>query len=420
MDSRPPHQSQRAPQRSRFNNIPSDLVQPKKPSRASYDKDVKQVEEELQPQFDRLNEIIEMLKTPLSTPELDELMNEQRTLRTQLREMKDSINVDKETFGDEKRALIERKKALTEQLRGYPHKDVESVTRALQQSEYELATAALTSDDRKRLMREIDQLKIAKRHVPELAAELEAVNAQLDVVSKQLDALKPKKTVQEDVWQQLKAVSDKIDTLRQEQKDKSTVITELKTERDQIRAQIAELKAKKQQLFESWKEQNNEFKKENDEYQRLRKIEVAQFEKERKKEAYLRDAKRLAEEPPFYEELMVCDTLLSYLNELKGGLAPPTGDQTGSKSKKKGKKSKKLSIDFESLSLFSQLKVAPPLSFDAVDTCLADVERIKSELSSKIEVVKTERMAKYQELLKKFEEEQQVAAPVETPSEVTA
>ncbi|KAL0215392.1 hypothetical protein P9112_007576 [Eukaryota sp. TZLM1-RC] len=401
--TRAQQRSQRSNQRPRqSSSFQTDLVQPAKPNKAKHQAALDEIRTKLDGLVEQRKSIEQSIKDLLKNPELDELRARRMSLKDEVAEKERQLSEKLRPLNQRKSVLFnEQKELLSERERiCMKHKTVESVDAELSKVEYELATARLTKDRQKQLMREVDQLKLARLHMPRIESRLAEVSNLITDTKAQISAEEQVKAQLAGMKDELRKLGEQIRRKNDAHKEAKSELPALEHQKAEINKQIDELIAKRKQMYEEWNTANEQYKVANDQYHTARKAEQAKFNQERKKAAFLKEAERKAADPPFFEELRVCDLLLSYLNSLK-----PKPNQHVSKSKKSKKKSPKLALDFECLHYFSQVNLSPPLSIDAVDETIKAVTAKKEEMLSQVDDIKAQRVKEYQELLKKFEEE---------------
>ncbi|KAL0216927.1 hypothetical protein RCL1_007410 [Eukaryota sp. TZLM3-RCL] len=419
------------PQRRGGKPIKTNLVHPTRPDTAARDQQLSSVDAEITELHQRQSSLSQRLKSLPSSKQLTALFGEKKRLQSEFHACLDEFKAKMDPLLAERASLTSQKSQLQTDINALPVKSVEQAKTSLQETNYRLSTESLNKDQRRKLMDLLEKYQAAEYKLPALQESLNQVNERLSAVKQEIEEVEKIKTDIAVKKSSVKAVNDQIDGLLKARDQGNVEAVEIKTELDQVSSQIDELKKKKKEIRDDFNKQFDEYGKLMEEFRAARAIEIEQQKKEyeairaqRKREAYVADAKRKLDDPPFYNELRSCELLISYLEglvpkttsegevqaqESTEGQVPVKFSHYTSKSKSSKKKSApappKFNLDIDSLGYFSDLKIAAPVTVEEVPAAIEAVKTKKAEMMEQIPIVKQQRQEEYEALLKKFEEE---------------
>jgi len=390
---------------------PKEVVKCDRPNKEEFEAKVQTLESEIHELNDKLAKIDGNITTTKASSggQMDELQVARDQMKV-LRTRKDGIMRERQEILDQRNAAkesLDKKitsgRALRAELK---YNSLEEIEKQIAELEHRQQMTSMTLQAEKKLLKEIDTLKLSKKAVAQLSSQQEAIsgeraasqdiNATLTEKSKELDAVK--KEIEDQ-----KAV---LESLNGENSERKSALPSLFKEKDGVRsekqAKVEEIKA----LRADYRKAENDFRNYQREVRKQRaesrkaEDDAYKIEKEKKKKEWEEEE---AKKIPYEEEMALCDYLVNflsttYLGESTATAAAPVEEeklvtefeglalQAGKKKfteeddfcnlgmgkkkalRKKGgaKKAGKLVLAVDTFEHFSMVSVEPPTSRDAV------------------------------------------------------
>lgn len=198
----------------------------------------------------------------------------------------------------------------------------EDIDNEIKRRERAMFDGRFTVREEKDMIRDMDKLRLSKKQLGAVQAKQDEIK-QLKDARKQLEGTLSEKKAVVDEWQlKFNVARDALTLL--DGKDKagpSTQLPVLREKHDQINVQLEALDAKRQAVYDAWKQANTDFilaeeKRRKDE-QAARVEEQAKYLKDKEDQRLAREAE-LEKQKPWEEEIDVCDGLISALARLAG------------------------------------------------------------------------------------------------------
>ena len=295
------------------------------------------------------------------------LMVDMRKLTTQakaLRKERGALLDQRNAFRDEQKKTRDQLKKMRDELG--KHSDLASIETAIQRLHYRQSTGSMSLNEEKKMMAELAALNKMKGSVAVYAEMAAQEKKKFDGGRGINDLLTAKTAEVQAVSNKISKVKAELDILDAKKDKKRDKVKPLRDEVDKVRAEIDGKYAKLKELRTQWKKDNDAY------YDYMKKVKVIKAKIRKIDDEYykaeLAEKRRILEEEeakmkPWLEEIALCDTLIMYLNgcrpkvveasrEQKAPTAPLSKKQKAmlegglcvglSKSKKKGKKKKRL------------------------------------------------------------------------------
>jgi uncharacterized coiled-coil DUF342 family protein len=319
------------------------------------------------------------------------------------------------TQRDAARDLFDSRKTAEKSMKSeVKYGSIEEVDNQIRQLERMQMTSSLSLQEEKKIIADIKKLQQSKGAFANLASVRQSMANEREGREEIEKQYKMK-------MEQVKAIGDKItsqkgelDKLIAESKASTSNIPALRTKQGEIKASIDERYTKMKELRKQFKESEDAYytyvKEERKKQKEQREKEIAE-RKAREEEAIKKAEAEALSRPPYEEEVALCSFLITYLQKYNKEEAEVAAPETftkpdpfmggarliqrdmddycgnGGSLKKKGKKKggtnakpKEVPIrhDVDSIGLFDEIKVSPPLSVAAVPAALKMLEEKKA------------------------------------------
>eukprot|EP01018_Ginkgo_biloba_P029117 Gb_33313 [translate_table: standard] len=406
----------------------SKMRRPERPNREALNQEISKVYEEINSLQARVEEINSLVngrhqgKNSLSAQivearkRLSELVmrfksivDEKKAIREEL-EMADKA---RERMRQEARSLRDK----------LPYVRVEEIDEEIRRIEYRISHTSLTSQEEQRLIKQVSNFRKSRDFVQEYTTKNEKLTTDESSRSMLLEKIKEKDHALNEIKKQQEEERERIASLKEKESSQLSDIPALIEERSSAFDKIKTLREHISGLRSDFQLKEQEHWIKEKEWRQLqamdRKLKFEKKEAEWKEREEIRRQKQLENYvPPYTEELIICDQLLSYLqkfipSEKEASSAPQhvetvshkgfenlqqikknRSDEdfggwfsgTGSKGKPKkakglatGKTKERISLSIDALSSFEKVSLRPPLTVGDVPTSLIELKAKKEQ-----------------------------------------
>ncbi|XP_057825041.1 uncharacterized protein LOC131037022 [Cryptomeria japonica] len=305
-----------------------------------------------------------------------------------------------------------------------PYVRVEEIDEEIRRIEYRIGHTSLSSQEEQRLVNQVSNLKKSRDFVHEYTAKTEKFSADESSRSALLQTIKEKDQILDEIKKQQEEERKKFTSLKHKESSQLSDIPALVEERRVALEKVKSLRNDIIELRKDFQLKEQEYWVKDKEWKQQqamdRKLRFEKRETERKERAEVWKQKQLENYvPPYTEELIICDQLLSYLQKFvplekgvpsapqQAGTVPPKGFEdlheikknrsdedfgdcwfagNGSRGKPKkakglasGKLKEKILLSFDVLSSFQKIGLRAPLTIGDAHGTLADLKAKKEQ-----------------------------------------